>query len=493
MSIESLRHFLLEILPGKILALPSAANRTLQQVPPGLFLCAIALLALGCGWLYRDRLRFSRRERARGAYFQGLAGTPSLQEAVHALTSFFQQIEPDIQRLGVYVRDGASFRLAGAAGEGQAAPDLEKSIQVKEGYQLQGRFHVHTFCPPNARVAVRIVAFNRIETQRIFAELYCISALLENLSKSDGAQSDLVRSRLVDESKSIFNPFLSDRKDYFELVGTILLNAYSLDTLRIISPQGDTVLGAPDFREADGRQLYVRNTDLKFQLFRNSGFTGADVSQIGKFLDLISAVFAMYSSEQHIANYISFLDAAIGVYENNDPFEARHSQKVAAVALAVAAQLGMDSKGRETLGYACRFHDIGMMGQLSGIASKSGNISEKEHARIKYHPAIGRTITKPLDVQYPVSSIIQQHHEFLDGTGYPGGDCAEAISLEAKILAFSEVLIGMMSARPYRPGRSLENAVLELKTLVPHKLDDGVYQAFTQQREAIAAALRELE
>jgi hypothetical protein len=493
MNIESLRHYLLVSLPLTI----SGVNRSLHEVPPLAFLTVIALFAVCLGWLLARDKRSARREQARSDYFKGVSQAPTLQEAIAALSEFFRQIEPDILRLGIYLKEGSSFRLAGGGSRESNATKaqseaLEESIRPEESYLKQGRFHLHTFHPENGRVAVRIVAYNRIAMDKIGAELYCLSALLEGVAKLAGAQTELTRAELADESASIFNPFLSDPKDYFELVGTIVLNAYRLDTLRILSPEGESVLGAPDFLEGSGKLLNLRTTGLKFQLFRKSGLSQEEISQIGNFFDLISATFAMYSSEQHIANYLSFLEASIEVYEKNDPFEHRHSEKVRAVALPIGAALGLDAERLATLGYACRFHDIGMLGQLSGIASKLGNLSEKEHARIKFHSAIGRNITKAIDSRYPVSAIILRHHELLDGSGYPGGLSGETLSTEARILALSEVLVGMLSNRPYRQGRSFEVAQRELETLVPHQLDAAVFGAFREKRAVIESALKEL-
>jgi HD-GYP domain-containing protein (c-di-GMP phosphodiesterase class II) len=455
------------------------------------------LLSIGLALLWARLRRIERRDRARTDYFRGVSLAPNLQEAISALSEFFRQIEPDILRVGIYLREGNSFRLAGGGSKesGNGRPtgaEMEESILPDESYRQQGRFHVHTFHQQKGRVAVRIVAYNRISMEKITAELYCLSALLEGLAKLAGAQTELTRTQLTDESATIFNPVFSDRREYFELVGVIVLNAYRLDTLRILSPEGDSLLGAPDYQEGSGKLLYLRNTDLKFQLYRKSGLSSEDLTQIGRFLDIISAVHAMYSSEQHIDNYLSFLEASIEVYENNDPFERRHSEKVSTVALALGSALGLDADRLTALRYACRFHDIGMLGQLSGIASKSGSLSEKEHARIKFHPAIGRNITKALDSRYPVSHIIQQHHEFLDGSGYPGAVGGPAISTEARILALSEVLVGMVSNRPHRQGKSMDVALRELEGLVPHQLDAAVFAALLKQRESIAGALKNL-
>jgi HD-GYP domain-containing protein (c-di-GMP phosphodiesterase class II) len=207
---------------------------------------------------------------------------------------------------------------------------------------------------------------------------------------------------------------------------------------------------------------------------------------------MISATLAMYSSEAHITNYISFLEAAMSVYEEHEARDPGHSGKVGVVAHAICTALNLEEHRRTSLSYACKFHDIGMMGALCDIAAKDSIISEKEHSRIKYHSIIGYTITKPLDSVYPISSTILHHHEFLDETGYPEGVSTECISLDAKILAFSEVLIGMLSDRPHRKGRSYEDSIRELKTMVPHKLDREVFDAFLAKSDEIREALQKV-
>ena len=336
MNIDTLRHYLLDSLPPVITGYLAGLDQSLRELPPAAFLVLIALLLVILGCLLSRMRAGARRERARRDYFKGLSQAPTLQEAIAPLSEFFRRIEPDILRLDIYLGEGGVYRLAAGPGGAGKTPGAEpqESIRPEEkSYLRQGRFHLHTFHPPNGRVAVRIVAYNRISLEKLSAELYCLSALLEGVAKLAGAQTELACARLADESAAIFNPALSDRKDYFELVGTIVLNAYRLDTLRILWPEGESVLGAPSFQEGSGKLLHLRNTGLQFQLFRNPGLTGQDLSQIGKFLDLISAVVAMYSSEQHIANYLSFLESSIEVYENNDPFEHRHTEKVRAVAL----------------------------------------------------------------------------------------------------------------------------------------------------------------
>jgi HD-GYP domain-containing protein (c-di-GMP phosphodiesterase class II) len=257
-------------------------------------------------------------------------------------------------------------------------------------------------------------------------------------------------------------------------------------------PDNDLIIGDTESVSGPGKTLYVRNTDVKVEIFRRSGITQDDILNTGKFLDLISSTIAMNSSDSHIANYLNFLETAIDVFENSDSFYRGHSERVRTVALTIGSSLGFDENRLKALSYACRFHDIGMMGEIYEITSQTINLSEKEHAKIKYHPIIGYTITMPLDSAYPVSNTILQHHELLDKSGYPNGVSSEEISMDAKILAFSEIFIGMMSDRPHRPGRSFDEAIKATETFLPDKLDNAVYTEFMKKRGEIEGSLTRL-
>jgi HD-GYP domain-containing protein (c-di-GMP phosphodiesterase class II) len=435
-----------------------------------------------------------------------------MQDIFHALNAFFRKIEPDITTIGVYLKDKNGYRLANEDASGQDRTDqtvpkgwaqsnkpdedgvsLEKHIFSTEAYIKRGRFHVYTFVPESGNSAVRLVAYNPIAIEGMKAELYYLTAFLENLMKREEVSKELVKAKLAEDSSAVFTAFLSNREDYFHLVATIIISAYHIDTMRIIFPDKETVLGSTDFKPDEGKLLYVRNTDMKVQIYRKTGITQDDVVNIGKFLDLISATLAMYSSESHTTNYVSFLEAAIDAFENNDKFDRLHSEKVRAVASSIGTSLNYDEKRLQTLLYACKFHDIGMMGNLYDIASKNIAITEKERSRIKYHPVIGYTMTKPLDSTYPISNTILHHHEFLDATGYPDAISSESISDDAKILAFCEVLIGIVSDRAHRQGKPYDVAVKEIETMVPNKLDSKVFKAFMEKRESIFIELDKLK
>lgn len=150
--------------------------------------------------------------------------------------------------------------------------------------------------------------------------------------------------------------------------------------------------------------------------------------------------------------------------EYRDPYTSGHQRRVAELACAVAERMGLDGYLREGLRVAGLLHDVGKSLVVPmEILSKPGKLSEAEFALIKMHPKAGYDILSPVDFPWPVAEAVYQHHERLDGSGYPRGLKGEEIIPEARILAVADVVEAMTSHRPYRPALGLEEALGEIK------------------------------
>jgi putative nucleotidyltransferase with HDIG domain/PAS domain S-box-containing protein len=147
--------------------------------------------------------------------------------------------------------------------------------------------------------------------------------------------------------------------------------------------------------------------------------------------------------------------------DQRDPYTAGHQRQVARLAGAIASEMGMDDEGVRCVRTAGMLHDIGKMCVPSEILTKPGGISEMEYNLIKGHPGVGADILRTIDFPWPVADVVLQHHERLDGSGYPRGLRGTDIRLESRILAVADVVDAMASHRPYRPAVGVE-AALEL-------------------------------
>jgi PAS domain S-box-containing protein/putative nucleotidyltransferase with HDIG domain len=142
--------------------------------------------------------------------------------------------------------------------------------------------------------------------------------------------------------------------------------------------------------------------------------------------------------------------AIAATVEMRDPYTAGHQRRVAKLAVAVATEMGLSSDKVEGLRVACVVHDIGKIHVPAEILSNPGGLSSAEVQMIETHSRTGWEILKGIDFPWPVAEIVYQHHERLDGTGYPRGLKGDEILLEARILAVADVVEAMTSHRPYR-------------------------------------------
>lgn len=148
--------------------------------------------------------------------------------------------------------------------------------------------------------------------------------------------------------------------------------------------------------------------------------------------------------------------------EKRDPYTAGHQRRVANLGAAIAMELGLSEDRITGLRLGATIHDIGKIYVPAEILTRPGELSPMEFEFIKTHPQVGFDIMKDVKLPWPVAEMIYQHHEHLDGSGYPRGLKGEAILLEARILTVSDVTEAMMSHRPYRPALGLEAALAEI-------------------------------
>lgn len=151
------------------------------------------------------------------------------------------------------------------------------------------------------------------------------------------------------------------------------------------------------------------------------------------------------------------------IVEIRDPYTSGHQQKVAEIAAFIAIEMGLEQDIVNGVRTAAIIHDIGKIIIPASILSKPGKINEIEYNMIKAHPETGYDMLKNIDFPWPVAKIILQHHERINGTGYPRNLKDKEIMIEAKLLAIADVLEAMTSHRPYRPALGLNQAVKELE------------------------------
>ncbi|MBU3947465.1 MAG: PAS domain S-box protein [Proteobacteria bacterium] len=149
--------------------------------------------------------------------------------------------------------------------------------------------------------------------------------------------------------------------------------------------------------------------------------------------------------------------------ETRDPYTAGHQRRVAALARAIAIEMNLPVLKVEGIDMAGSIHDLGKLSVPADILSKPSKLNEIEMQLIQIHPEAGYNILKDIDFPWPVAQIILQHHERMNGSGYPKGLKGEEILIETRILSVADVVEAMASHRPYRPSMGIGKALEEIK------------------------------
>lgn len=171
--------------------------------------------------------------------------------------------------------------------------------------------------------------------------------------------------------------------------------------------------------------------------------------------------------------------AALGqMTETRDPYTAGHQLHVGglgvSLAAAIATQYGLDAAMVKLIRQSGEVHDIGKVAIPSEILTRPGRLSPLEFEMIKQHPQVGYDILSKASLPWPIAEVALQHHERLDGSGYPSGLVGDEIILPAKIIAVADVVEAMTQHRPYRPGLGVELALAEVKAGAGTRFDAGV-------------------
>lgn len=161
-------------------------------------------------------------------------------------------------------------------------------------------------------------------------------------------------------------------------------------------------------------------------------------------------------------NLAGTIQAMAMTVETRDPYTAGHQRRTSDIARSIAQEMGLPPEQVDGIRMAGVIHDLGKISVPAEILSKPGKIGASEFSLIKDHPLTGYSILQGINFHWPVAEIVRQHHERMDGTGYPYGLKGDEIMLEARVIGVADVIEAMSSHRPYRPSLGAEKAFAEI-------------------------------
>jgi len=275
---------------------------------------------------------------------------------------------------------------------------------------------------------------------------------------------------------------------YAQILGYSRQKLFGREALSVVADEDrERVRALEGARSSEGRVHFT------FTALRRDGTTadigahetdssyGGRPAVIGLMQDISDKRRAEEQAKHHLAQLQATLmrtvEVATTISEMRDPYTAGHEKRVAQIAVAIGAELGLDENRLEGLRVTGYLHDIGKMTIPSEILSKPTRLSAIEMQLVKGHAQAGYEVLKNVEFPWPVAEATLQHHERMDGSGYPRGLKGEAILLEARILAVADVLEAMSSHRPYRPGLGIDKALEEIERGCGTLYDAGVVAA----------------
>ncbi len=174
---------------------------------------------------------------------------------------------------------------------------------------------------------------------------------------------------------------------------------------------------------------------------------------------------------------ISTVEAIALTVETRDPYTAGHQRRVSQLSAAIAREMHLNDELIESIQMAGIVHDLGKIYVPSEILTRPGPLVEEEFNLIMIHSKVGYDILRTIEFPWPLDQIVYQHHERIDGSGYPQGLCGDKIRLESKILAVADTVEAMSNHRPYRPAVGLENALREITDKKGVLYDESVVES----------------
>ena len=221
-------------------------------------------------------------------------------------------------------------------------------------------------------------------------------------------------------------------------------------------------------KEKRAAELAIANKELAFQN-QEKEKRAAELAIANKELTFQNQEKEKRAAELLIVNeklhgaLMDTVQAAMALSEMRDPYTVGHERRVAEIAVAIGAELGFDKDRQEGMRVASYLHDVGKIKVPAEILSKPGKLTVNEYNLIKEHPQAGYDVLKRVWFPWPIAEVVLQHHERMDGSGYPQNLKGEKIIIEARILAVADTVEAMSSHRPYRAGLGVEKALAEIE------------------------------
>jgi len=387
--------------------------------------------------------------------FYRMFGYDSQEEMINAITNIGQQL---------YVHPEDRERLKQVLTEKGMVNGFVAQLYRRDGSKFWISINAHTVKDEEGNI-LYYEGTNEDITQRMQSEEDLRQAEAQYRTIFEGVQDGIFRST-PEGAFLMANPAMARMLGYAspeELIAKMTDVAHQLyvypkdreKILHLIDRQGYVKDFEVQQRCKDGTPIWV---SLTFQAVRDE--QGNIRYYEGMSQDITDRKLSM---ERIIKSLEATVRAMAVTVETRDPYTAGHQRRVAELAGAIAEEMELSCEQKNSVRLASVIHDLGKISVPAEILSMPRKLSDIEFSLVKNHAESGFEILKDIDFPWPIAEIIRQHHERLDGSGYPRGLRDDELLIEAKILMVADVVESMISYRPYRPARALEEGLAEIE------------------------------
>jgi len=284
------------------------------------------------------------------------------------------------------------------------------------------------------------------------------------------------------KSSDIYQKVVREKKACFTENSGRLLQQIVPKFAKKISPRLINIIGNS---KAILSPLIVDNKVIGVFSIQSRTLTQEDIPATTAFADQLSSAWNKIKLLQNLRKTVEgTIHAIAATVEARDPYTAGHQGRVADLTVAISKEMGLSKDQTESIRMAGLIHDLGKINIPAEILSKPGELSELEYKIIQTHPQVGFDLLKKIEFPWPIAGMVHQHHEKMDGSGYPQGLIGDDILLEARILAVADIVEAMSSHRPYRPALGIEKALAQIReergTLLDPEVVDACLKIFKE-------------
>jgi len=392
--------------------------------------------------------------------------------------------------IALYQKRGDTYILIDSNADSDVGIPLRLSHMKMQKFKKSGRYNVSYFLNADKSYMLLFFSKGKIKLDKYKGHL---NLLLTYYEKSVGFKEESLDTNNSNNTTLSLMKLHMDKTEFFKFLVALIKESTNAKGVKLLTKDGELIFEKIVEPAPLQKTFYIRNTPYKLDFYDDKELDFNKITQIGSFIDLSgSYIMNLDENSEMVQNYIDLLKLTNEAIELHNPFYKNHARIVQAISVEVAKSLFLSQEEIDAIGLGALLHDIGMVGDLLSLVDKD-KLDNTELDLIKQHPVIGGIMVEPIAHIYNITDIIKYHHERFDGLGYPFKLRGVEIPISAGVVALGEFYAGITSDRPYRKGKTHEEAVEEIKKVSNIFFDESIVKAFLDVSERLKIKIEKIE